>query len=781
MSSLPSPRLVPLVLTLGILGLLAALFLWIVGDSPSPSGAAVEAETTTPPPVLATSPSPPALVNSLIEEEEAALPVEGEERIALATSEERWLRVVDAKSGNGLAGIELQLAGVDYWNIDVEPWIRHSVTTGAGGRVSVTGLITRAEAVHAYERSDLCYTLRPSPFDPRRLGARPEEAFVLTRAKRKGTAFLGRLVDETNGEAVGEHCLRVVAWFPASEVDEEDHSSEEFERDVVWIVTAPDGTFATPRPYLAGELSLLDQFETPVDAAHRPGASYVDVEIELGPIMLLDFDPPRGRQWSDFLAILEGYPGEALREMGVVEIASPFTEERGEWGWDGMPVQGEETPWVRFDAGVLHRYSPGNLTLLSRDGLYFGSARFESLIAHREDPLRVELGACASLRGRVTWPEAQMPDAVEFRLDRIDVDGDPDGFELWSTYPEHEGASELPFRFRGLPAGRWRLVAWADRCDRVERDVELRAGIVTQVDLVLTPVVELFELRGSLRTASGRRLDGEEGRARLVGELRLQGRGDLDYVVRLSALMWDEEGRAEFLFDELPRGEYELFPDWSRGAFSLSPSRLRVPTGDVDVLVLDHVAVERFEVVIEGSSPGLDPWIRLSWRGAGGLESTLGGRCHRRDAGTDAPPDPFRIFLGPVPAGGTIHARVTAPGFRPRALETDDFTPPDFDGRRSAAVTLEPGWGVRIDVRDEHGSPLAGIVLRLDDTILPPTDPRGQVGFDAAEKPKVLRVESSGWTLAERVPGPATGGRVEPGTGEFAAEHGLLEVTLRRD
>jgi len=701
----------------------------------------------------------------------------GEERRRISTAGDRYLRIVDAERGEGIEGIRLRLLIAPSSEGEIERV--GDFESDTEGLVRLAGGAALRGRMRAWETSDPAFALQPDRFEAAALGTSPDEALVLTRVALESAPFPGRLVNGETGAPIGGFGVRVRAWSELQDPQWEvvwprrDFTLESKSRFLggEWLISAEDGTFDTRRSFPTGTLEFEIQLENEAAKVHRPGSPRQDIAVLVGPLILLDFDPPAGLDVEDFLASVSKDPELVLRCLGMNERPSPFSDEdvsrRGFW-WSAAPVQKGVWPWVRGPDFFEEDEPPLFLALVSRDGLHFGMSRLESFERHRHEPLRVELEARACLRITVRWTGEDPPREIELAIapEGTDLDEVP---MLPSLVPSPE-SGQMPFLYRGLSEGAWRIVARAERFRTADTTVELRNGRTATVGLTLEPRLASGEITGTVRTESGRELWAARA------SVGLQGTGELSDVSRWTPVSW-KDGKGTFRFAELSPGKYRLRLHWSSGHLPVTPAAFEVtaPSSGHVFLIRDDISTEYFDVRITNDVSDLDHGhIASTWRGVNG-QSENDGEWIGASGSTDRP----HFSAGPYPTGGTITVAISANGHQPAWLDEGSFLPSSIEGHRLATVTLAKGWGARFFVTDEVGDPVPGIVLSLDGVALPRTNEKGIVETTATEKPDVLQVETEGWELIGHHAWGDGWGSLFSDTGAFTSEHGRLDVRLR--
>ena len=707
-------------------------------------------------------------------------------RAVLADTQASWLQVVEHTGGPPIGGLDLEIS---FWGLPPShPYAEHvrdgdsplRVRTDADGLVSFADLRDSDGFVELRVPGEPLWILQPRTFPSTEPGPTSETALEVTCLTDEIAPFLGRVVDAVTGEAVAGLGVTVEEWGDSERAPGRSRRREDRYPPVAWVITEEDGSFTTPRSWPRGKLALRCNLQEVARVDHVPGSPRQEVPLRVGPLVRLDFDPPPGLETGDFRAFYDREPESHLWSSRVCEPydlevigarAHPFD-------WWSFSVQGGKTPWVRFQHDARRELLPSRLGVVSANGLWFGHAPLVSFEAHRTEPLRIELEARAAVFGRVTLTEGRR--LLGEDLTDVDIGLEPvttEGARMpyWRYAMSGLEREVTHFRYGGLTPGRWRVLIRNDGYHPHEEIVDLAAGDTAHLDVVLRPRQYEGVVSGTIHSASGANLDGRDGRADL-DSVRIYHVDGADHGYAWSSVEW-AEGVGSFRADGLPPGRYDLELGWMGGGFSFAPTAARTATAGepVRITVRDDVPSVTYDIYLEGEVPEGRIDCSLQWQKDGsrsgfGFDRT----CERENASR-----PLWSF-GPYERGGTVRGHVLLGDHVPLWFDDTSFEPIDEAGRRRFRSALQPGWGARLAVQDETGTPVAGVLLALDDRALSPTDAEGFVTATAPGKPRLLRVISAEWALADPPSGHHPQGAIVPDSGTFRTYEGELEVFLRR-
>ncbi len=593
--------------------------------------------------------------------------------------------------------------------------------------------------------------------------------------RARPTAHLRGQATAQSGEPLAELALRVADWDSLAEDDPAiSDTLREWTRsklaleDSPWMVTDAEGRFESPDSYPAGRLGLITPHDERTEVTLDAEGSPVEARFRVGPLLLLDFQPPHGRDASEFIAALYRDPSEAGLGEELHDPLSPWTpaDWKDVWG-NAAPVHSGTPPWTRLAVEENEHPLPSFLVLVSRDGAAKGAARIDEFERHRREPLFVDVQELGALTGTVRHEGEQPRDC---RLWLFGPDAPADAEALATRWTNSPGA----FRFQGLAPGRYRLELRVDQRETTVRDLNVPGA--EPLELVVPPLTneERHAFEGRFTSTSGRALDGVDGRPNLSYVVARSSSGRFSATAEVK---WDG-GVGPFRFEKLPADEYRLYPQFARGGFEVEPEKpkARVPGDPIELRVRDEGESQRFELWIVGPSAELSigvqasserhPTLRIaSWISPGDpLETLPDGRLAQR------------LLLGPYPAGAFTGLSIEADGLRTTILRATDFVVTDDLWR--AEVTMSAGFSVRVLVYDEEHESVPGIVLAFDGVPLVASDAAGSIRVDAESKPERVSVVTPGWELVEHHSWQDWGTVFE--SGEFTIEDGILDVFLKR-
>ena len=809
----------PLVLIAALVVLVAALLGWMLLSDPAADAAVAGAvRQDAPPAAVAPTPEPDLVeagaapgTEERARQEDPSRRAESGPRVEASGDDGRFLRILAEEDDAPLGGFGVHvLAFVDG---GTHALLQSVFEADEEGRIRIEEFLIRQEGA-PIEALVLLPQRRPGlRLEPERiavvdLARGPGRTTDVRAVARPSAPIHGLAVDAATGEPLSELALRFQRWFDLHDPDaslESVRGPAGLERASFvegtageWVVTDAEGRFATTEPYPPGRVGFLTIDQQRTDSTHALDVEGRGIEarfeVPVGPRLLLDLGTLDEHAPDDFVAGLWRAPEELVREDGLNEHPSPWSPDggsrAGRWG-NAMPVHAGEPPWFRVSPSqVRDAPLPTHVFVMSRDGAWFGSREIDAFEPWMQEPLHVSLRRPSSLRGVVVWPKGEprvesadlalVDPASEWALSWRDVDRGPDVLE-----------SEVLFSL--LPDGPVRLEVEAEHCEKLRLDLTLPHSGPLRLELQRADPVPTQDLTVLLRTRSGRPLDGEDGRARLQG-LWLSGGGVT--TSSITNVTWDAGvGRCEL--SDVPEGSYRISPRWAKGGFAVAYPLLSfgVPLaggGSVyEIPIDDEVETTIFELrVVEPTVPG---FAAMQVRAMLAAAPTHIGNVYGNWGSEEDPqqglttlPDGRRASVvrgGPYPVDATLEIQVELEGHRSPVFDQDDFQPPDANGVRLLEVVPQPGWSARIHVyegrdEDRDGS-LEGVVLAFDGVPLPPTDARGFVYAEAAERPRRLDVMTPGWALSDRA-SYSEWGSVRAEDGAFTIESGQLTVHLHR-
>lgn len=497
------------------------------------------------------------------------------------------------------------------------------------------------------------------------------------------------------------------------------------------VETDAEGLFQTETLFGEGKVYVSmteppDKPEKPVGRIEHPDPQLeggrLALELEVGPTYTLDLHFP-----ADGTASTRDL--EAVLSMAAERYYTDSTTRLS------SPLRSGSEPWVRFprSAGPSSGWV---LDVRDRSGYLRGEARVTSAVGIYPEVVRVGLSQTGVVRGRVLGEDGSPLGDLRVYLDS--TAGHQDGL-LPRGYRIERGG----FSFSWLAPGRYELRALKTLHKEAVATVDVVAGEVTSQDLVM----ERNEIAGPV---SGRLTSASGGWTFLSTQVELVP-VDGGPHERMYVLVKPNHGGdgAEFVFEEVPRGEY-----WLRvianGHRPWEPPFLHVtaPASGL-VLRLDDTiptAELTFRVHDAGTGDALDQGT-VVWRLPDGSveKKETWGRLRRVHEDCD------------------LQWAINAPGYAAAFGSLDDFkdqverAPHERTGKarepqRIATVSLEPGWGGRVRVRDQSGAPLPGVALRSEGSVLGTTGDGGTVAITLAERPREVVVQREGWKVASHQP-----------------------------
>ncbi len=708
-----------------------------------------------------------------------------------------YLRVVD-EEGAPLADLELVLRVAhigrdDSWNLQDTRWSRR---TGASGLADVSDVLP--DGSPADQRLVLTCPAAPElSLDPAvlrfaALGATPQGAERVVATRRPVAAVRGLVVDAVSGAPLPDYHLRLSGWETEHRVDDAELLRVPNRIGIgsrEWVTTDPTGRFVSEVGLPPCRLHALTYEKSSVELDHAIGADgrgvEVRVEVDAGPIVLLDFDPPAGLAHRDFLATLRRDGREGVRS--VEEISAPGDAHGGQRGNSGnaTPVRAGSPPWARILPEQADEPLPSVLVLESRGRRFHGWAVVEDLVRHATEPIQVELERRDVLDLRVVWPEqSEDEERVRHLLVRLVDPSRPEAGAVAAQWIVRQGEERATsFTWIGLPAGRYTLLAGSRGFSRddpqptpVELSLDLPREDPVEVTFSLRPPVAKHAVELVVRTASGLPLDGEGGRAELA-RVSVRGFGH----VRLNWSGAEARARFEGVFE----GANALGFSWSSGWFPIEPKEreIVVPCEPIEVLVRDDGPSERVRVRVLG--PTTPVKIGVAVVGEAGhflvrerfepdeLRALPDGRCA------------VELTTGPYAAGSAVHAVEVEMDDHERVWLTDrDVPPPDASGVRNVEIVPRRGGSLLARVvvaAGEHETrQVAAVALFFDGVETAPSDEDGRIVHRFDSPPQVVGVATPGWELLDR--GEFYGrGSVFADTGRFTLEDDEVTVLVRRE
>jgi hypothetical protein len=365
-------------------------------------------------------------------------------------------------------------------------------------------------------------------------------------------------------------------------------------------------------------------------------------------------------------------------------------------------------PWVRFgpETRLLEASGPWHLEVRERRGHGFGLAPVQRVVGIQPGLVAVRLETLGAVRGRVIDDRGRRVDQARVRLVPRDGTG-----EVREAVTTADGA----FRVSWIVPGAYRVEVRSPLHATAHSDVVVLEGLTAALDL--TPVaLETMPVAGLLE-GFGVATDGDD---EVLLTLRSLSTPERTFLTRVPPATTAD---TPFEISDVPPGRYELtvhtehFGRWD-------PSRLTVIAPADDLRIRRRRATEtdvEFRVTSDQGEPvpAFSAFVRLDEKDDPATTKVCPGRNGR-------------LLLRRLPLDASVAWVIRAPGAVP------------IRGRASAAnlrgapteFQLEPGWGNRVRVLDEHGRPVPGVTITLDGVPAGVTDDHGVLDVLAERPPK---------------------------------------------
>lgn len=470
---------------------------------------------------------------------------------------------------------------------------------------------------------------------------------------------------------------------------------------------------------------------------HNPGED-MRITVEVGPTYRLLMALPENHRVESFLV-----------QVRCSDNATPAS---------GQPTQSTrlrpgEPPWVRLSMESLPSVPGGDeLVVISENGLLRGRAPVRSTVGIQAQPIPIQLQPSGTLRGRLLDQEGEVP--VHPRLILTSTVDD----RRFEVVPDSGN-----FRIPGLEPGDYRLEAHGRGIHPFAQDVHIRAGEVEVVVCRVRARKLSHRLSGTLRTRSGRRVDGLE--------VNLVDRQDEAWPAEVHWVPGTASGHAQARFqaDELPAGFYTATAGRTDGTLSSTcqPSGIFAqPRGEA---LQDSV-----QLLVHDPPPGGPVRVRLRSLETG---APIDGRVsiHGADWTLDADTEQGVAAFDSVPAKGADWTALAQVGHFGVVGATGARVRLAGDGIRVLELEVPRGWNGAFRVTRSDGSLVGGgLHLMLDGRSSAPCDSLGFVLHSAQARPKHLTVGGSAYLLLDS-------SDVEASTGTFrAGARGTVDVRVRR-
>jgi len=469
-------------------------------------------------------------------------------------------------------------------------------------------------------------------------------------------------------------------------------------------------------------------------------AEILDVVLaaKVGPTYMLDLGLPPGLRVTHLRAHLRAAgPGHFDTRTWDMHTAAV------------RPPGDLDAAWVRFAAiqpHLLRTSPPWMLEVSSADGFWSGSAEVSSIAGRHGKTLRVELAPRARLRGNVR--DALGPVSKDVLLHLLRADGSPTHRK--TDTDEHGG-----FFLTALEPGAYRVSIETARHAPAEFALALEGGVETVRDFDL--------VRASIAGAVEGLLTSRSGRYRGSGIVVLASTG-IDERLFFAAVKWQErDGRqvCAFSFEEVPGGRYSLQFVACDDQLPWQPGEMEIdaPQADLRLECQDEVETTAFAVHAMDARTG-EALARFTivHEFDGGPEVVLEDVRPVRSVSPDEADFEWRLRFagmtwavrsGPAqipraPRGRALRWGLFAEGYAPAFGDQTAFI--EGDGRRTARVVLERGWGCRLRVvaDDPARFPLGGVELWADGRAVAESTADGRLECRLETAPRALELRRAG-------------------------------------
>lgn len=590
---------------------------------------------------------------------------------------------------------------------------------------------------------------------------------LLFQAERIVAAPLrGRLVDRRTDEPV-PHFL-VQARGPRGEVQESSREGDPDKgepalstftfhsppRRVENILSGADGWFESSGGFEAG---LLDLVLVDHSSFFKEGATFPDednsvehqhafdettppavaeIRIDIGPTYRLDTTLPNGTAVEDFYATFP-QPSIGLRELHRAVAENPSSSMAMFYGSamkpnaleQQAPLRVGEPVWARFPSPVIliealqEEYGGYDLHVRSRNGHWSGRATVSSLEGIYTELVSVTLTAHGAIEGTVLNNEGKPVPTAWIQLSPATAPSQP--------VREIGADGKGRFAFKWLVRGEYEVTVQDDRYDEWKSAVSIEAESTQRLEARLTAGVPLGTVSGVLRSRTGQHRS--KG-----GSVSLKSLDDSDFFLYKTVTYRKRSGEylAEFSFDDVPSGNYEL---------SLQPlDNMRWETRQMIV----SPPAEGLEFICEDGGPTFDLEVRAIDAETGDPIGKSWNIVWQGD-----PLDDVRLdddwetgLYEAVPEGVSLHWALHAEGYR--LARGDESHIHAEANHRVIEARLVRGWGQIFKVTTREREPIAGVELVADGNSLGVTDSQGMVSMDLDAKPRSLEFRYEGWHVS---------------------------------
>ena len=532
------------------------------------------------------------------------------------------------------------------------------------------------------------------------------ERFVFHARRFTATVLSGLLIDAGTDEALPHYLLEMVT-SDAGVIEARTDAAGRFE-------------LALPRGVSPTELRFVD---------HR-GIDEHFVQVRSA----AELDLPReGEEWQLRVRVGPTYrldlavsPAELGTLRALVLNADQLNALRkGFRGWATTPIREGPPTWIRFpERPFTQEAGPWRVFVVSRDGLGWGrSDEITSVEGIYPGIVPVRLQQAGRLVGRVLDQDGQGIAGVQLFLLPPASDAPP---AAWAWFPGDKSDVTGRYLFEWLPPGEYVLRPYPERHEPMELTVGILAGQTVEQDLVLDALESAGSIRGRVVTRSGR----YDGWVR-VGLRSTTAPGKM-FDTRPKLERDGERMVADFEFEDLPQGEYEMTVS-AGSLMQVTPTSLTVrpPIDGLEFVIEDAGPMVSFGFhTFDAQTGERIAEFNLYYSASKTLTTNSGGEW-----GTAA--------IEWVPADKAFFWAITPKGYMPAYGDQDSF---GGDGAlRFAELHLERGWGVQFNIYGLDGS-LPGVVVLLDGREAGISDADGIVRVRSAEPPRRVQFQFRDWT-----------------------------------
>lgn len=416
-------------------------------------------------------------------------------------------------------------------------------------------------------------------------------------------------------------------------------------------------------------------------------------------------------------------------------------------------VRAGPLPWVRLDplAASASRLGAGPhmLVVFGSDPHWFACGQVATSRGVQAEPVVMRTVACGSLAVHLTVAGKTMDEGGYFVSLYELVGGKPHGVDFTKHFTKGSGRE----RFEYLRAGTYRVFLNGPGEQVHQQDVAVTAGALAEVhhDFPVAAALHTLEVRARSETGT-RNLFVLSFMAKEVG-----GKG---FASAIPVKM--DERCPDYRFEGLADGEWdiELEPTPHLPPWRTLRQRVAANAGSVEFLCLDRDAppAGHVEVLVTDATTG------KAIAGAG-VTSFVAGTQH---VGTMTDLD-GRAELSPYVSGQPIQVLVCAADCLPAFVTATPRAEPDAPPLR---VAMHSGWGTMLVVRRAstetiRGTPLAGVQVALDGSVIGATDEQGLLLLTSAVRPTRIDLRHPRFVLDYGSIDPQTGAPDNDATGSY--------------